>query len=235
MNRADRDAPITALVRGQPSSMFGLGYIQDNAGNEPRLVYGLTNREGAGPDEPGWMTQMCYGSDYAPPGELWLGSCAHGVFHFDAGGNGRPVTVGPHELARGLLRLGLIGEADVRYRHFVSSMNLELCRSCGALLLVGSAEGLPYRAEIDPLNFDGELAAILDFVPTWEIEYGQLRLRTSVEIGLRKAGEVAVLVQHKCRRAVPLIHRQHQAAGYTRTVIDRLKVERGATDIDPPF
>lgn len=123
-----------------------------------------------------------------------------------------------------------------RRQHFISTQPaLELCANCGALLLVGHADGLPYRVEMDPINWAGEVAAVLDHVPTFQLMYGWLQQRTGYEMRLRSADQIAVLVQHKCRRPVPRGQRQLNPPDPKYDALIKMKVQHGATDVPPPF
>lgn len=124
----------------------------------------------------------------------------------------------------------------MRRQHFVSTQpQLQLCAGCGALLLAGHADGLPYRVEMDPINRAGEIAAVLDYVPTFQLMFGWLQQRTAYEMDRYPAEQIAVLVQHKCRRPVPRVQRQLEPPDPRYDALVKLKVQHGATDVEPPF
>lgn len=122
------------------------------------------------------------------------------------------------------------------YKCFISTRPAPaLCGGCGALVLVGHADGFTFQVEVDPVNRSGELSAVLDHQDTYELVAGFLKLRTSVEMAARPAESLPVLVRHRCRRPVPTSQRAHHEPDPTWVAINALKLALGATDCPPPF
>lgn len=84
--------------------------------------------------------------------------------------------------------------------------NPELCPHCERLLLVGVAEGISYRADAEPINHTGEVAAILDKLNTWQLVAGELVYRNPQRIRANPAGTVPVFTTHHCDRSIPTKH-----------------------------
>ena len=101
--KADECVEVTIQVCGR-SQLGWLGYATDR--DHPlgiRKVFGLCTWDG-------YLTHMSYASDYADPREMLTFTVKNtkGVFYFDAGSNGRPVTISHLELAQAFQKLGLI-------------------------------------------------------------------------------------------------------------------------------
>lgn len=88
---------LEVKVKGVIDPDFKLGYVIDTDQNN-RILFGLVYRDR--------LTHMCYGADYFDPHDMLTFEFPE--FYFDAGGNGRPVTVEKEEFVRALKELGLI-------------------------------------------------------------------------------------------------------------------------------
>lgn len=66
-----------------------------------RLLFGRCTTDG-------YMTHMCYGSDYVDWNSFLGHAETHCYFYFDAGGNGRPVRITYEELKRAMTELGIV-------------------------------------------------------------------------------------------------------------------------------
>jgi hypothetical protein len=124
----------------------------------------------------------------------------------------------------------------VDYRSFITTKaEPKLCPKCGALILEGHTDGLPYRVELDPINWAGEIAAVVDGQATYQYQVGRLIPRDARSMAAASADDTAVLVWHRCRRVVPAAHRSARRSDPLSAAILEAKLKYGATDCEPPF
>lgn len=110
------------------------------------------------------------------------------------------------------------------------------CPGCGHLLLAGTADGINYDVEAEPINHAGEIDAVLDGRHTYEvITPGHLTARTAQRMQAHTADDAMVLVEHRCNRKIPASRRAHHELDPIRAAIAIIREQMAVTELPPNF